>query len=189
VDGEPGGQINKVTHEDYHYMRITIIGSGAMGGLFGSLLAQGGSDVVLIDIDPDHIAAINCRGLGVEFEGKTRWIDIKASIDIQAGKNADLAIVFVKSPQTKQAAVKEASDVALAHGIRLADDMIEQVYHAARATSPNRSSMGQDIDHKRPTEIDAINGAVVRLAQAKNIPVPVNQTLTALIQTLQQNYT
>ena len=48
--------------------------------------------------------------------------------------------------------------------------------------------MGQDVDHKRQTEIDAINGAVVQLAKIKAIRVPVNQTLTALIKTLQMNY-
>jgi 2-dehydropantoate 2-reductase len=67
--------------------------------------------------------------------------------------------------------------------------MVEQVFTAARATGPNRSSMGQDVDHNRETEIDAINGAIVRLAQEKGIQVPVNQTLTALVQTLEQNYT
>ncbi len=48
--------------------------------------------------------------------------------------------------------------------------------------------MGQDIDHKRQTEIDAINGAIVGLAKEKGISVPVNQTLTALVQTMQMNY-
>jgi 2-dehydropantoate 2-reductase len=48
--------------------------------------------------------------------------------------------------------------------------------------------MGQDVDNNRQTEIDAINGAIVNLAQNKGIQVPVNQTLTALIKIMQKNY-
>ncbi len=304
-------------------MKITIIGSGAMGSLFGALLVESGQNVFLVDIRQDHVDAINAQGLGVEANGTLRKINIKASTHLTEGKNADLVIVFVKSPQTKaaavsalaclndggcvltlqngmgnadiistvidpsrvitgttshgatllcpgltchagigpttigtffpqsrinlekiktlfcnagidteiednihmivwkklminvginaitaltqikngqildspptgalvRAAVNEARQVALAHGISLPDNIVEQVFTAARATGPNRSSMGQDVDHKRETEIDAINGVIVRLAQDKGIQVPVNQTLTALVQTFQQNYT
>ena len=48
--------------------------------------------------------------------------------------------------------------------------------------------MGQDVDHGKQTEIDAINGAIVRFAQELEIPAPVNQTLTRLVQTLEANY-
>jgi 2-dehydropantoate 2-reductase len=45
--------------------------------------------------------------------------------------------------------------------------------------------MGQDVDHRRPTEIKAINGFVVREAQRMGIAAPVNQALTALVETIQ----
>jgi 2-dehydropantoate 2-reductase len=45
--------------------------------------------------------------------------------------------------------------------------------------------MGQDVDHRRRTEIDAINGAIVRLGEALQVPTPVNRTLTELIHTLE----
>jgi 2-dehydropantoate 2-reductase len=48
--------------------------------------------------------------------------------------------------------------------------------------------MGQDVDHRRPTEIKAINGFVVREAERLDISVPVNRTLTALVQTLESHY-
>ncbi len=86
-------------------MKITIIGSGAMGSLFGSLLAESGQSVFLVDIRQDHVDAINSQGLGVESNGTVRNINIKASTRLTDGKNADLVIVFVKSPQTKAAAV------------------------------------------------------------------------------------
>ena len=38
--------------------KIVVVGAGAMGGLFGGLLAEGGLDVTLVDAWPEHIAAI-----------------------------------------------------------------------------------------------------------------------------------
>lgn len=117
---------------------------------------------------------------------------------INVGINAITALTGIKNgkimdaPPTRdlvRTAVKEACDVALAHGIKLPDDMAEQVFAIATATGTNRSSMGQDVDHQRPTEIDSINGAIVNLAEKKGLSVPINRTLTALIQTLQLNYT
>ncbi len=49
--------------------------------------------------------------------------------------------------------------------------------------------MGQDVDKKKRTEIDAINGAIVRFGQEAGIPTPVNQALTRLVKTLEANYT
>jgi len=65
---------------------------------------------------------------------------------------------------------------------------VERVLSVARATAVNRSSMGQDVDRRQQTEIDAINGAVVRFAEEANIPVPVNRTLTQLVKLLEAGY-
>ena len=83
-------------------MNITIIGAGAMGSLFGALLAQSGENVFLMDIWKDHVRAINSQGLGVEFDGKTSRVDIPASSNMQDIRESDLVIIFVKSAQTKQ---------------------------------------------------------------------------------------
>ena len=78
--------------------------------------------------------------------------------------------------------------VARAQGIQVDEDTIEHVFQVAKATGANRSSMGQDVDNKRLTEIDAINGAVVRIAEKLGLKVPVNLTLTALVETLQHHF-
>ena len=44
-------------------MKITIIGAGAMGCLFGGLLAEGGEEVRLLDIQADQVRALNENGL------------------------------------------------------------------------------------------------------------------------------
>ena len=58
----------------------------------------------------------------------------------------------------------------------------------AASTAANRSSMGQDVDHHRPTEINAINGFVVREAEKAGLAAPVNRALTALVETMEANY-
>ena len=55
-------------------------------------------------------------------------------------------------------AVEEAIMVAGSKGFSIGMDMIQRAIAVARATGRNRSSMGQDVDKKKRTEIDAING-------------------------------
>jgi 2-dehydropantoate 2-reductase len=73
------------------------------------------------------------------------------------------------------ALAREAAAVARAEGMDLPfEDPAEFVLDVARATAPNRSSMLQDIERKRPIEIDAITGAVVRRGRALGVPTPEN---------------
>jgi 2-dehydropantoate 2-reductase len=83
-------------------------------------------------------------------------------------------------------AVAEAVAVARAMGIALpCEDPLERVRQVCQVTSGNQSSMLQDIIKGRPTEIDVINGAVVRKGAENGIPTPVNQMLTELIKALE----
>ena len=85
-------------------------------------------------------------------------------------------------------AVAEAVAVAEACAVDVPVGIPEHVEQVAEATATNRSSMGQDVDARRPTEIDAINGYIVRKAQEKGIAVPVNQTLVRLVRTIEGHY-
>jgi 2-dehydropantoate 2-reductase len=58
----------------------------------------------------------------------------------------------------------------------------------AEATKENRSSMGQDFDRRQRTEIDTINGAVVREARSLGIPVPFNQAVTDLVKAIERSF-
>jgi 2-dehydropantoate 2-reductase len=305
-------------------MKIAVVGAGAMGSLFGALLAETGAEVWLGDIWQEHVDAVNRNGLIVEHEGKTRRIAVNATSDPQQIGSVDLVIIFVKSTHTAQAAetasrllgseghvltlqngmgnadtiakrvnptrilagttahgatmlgpgsirhagagatvigmwadgrhrltrarqfaeyftragieteavpevrgviwdkllvniginaitaltgikngaildlettrelsrsaVEEAKTVAQAQGIRIRPDAVDHVFNVAKATALNRSSMGQDVDNKRQTEIAAINGFVVQEAKRLGLKAPVNQSLTALIETLQHHY-
>ena len=84
-------------------------------------------------------------------------------------------------------AVAEAVQVAAASEVRLPyDNAVEKVLAVAAATATNRSSMLQDILRGRATEIDAINGALVREGVRLGVPTPVNATLTLLIKALEK---
>jgi 2-dehydropantoate 2-reductase len=78
--------------------------------------------------------------------------------------------------------VRETLRVARAHGVVLSDEeAIERVEAVASKTARNISSMLQDVRRGRPTEIDYINGAVVREGQRLGIPTPLNLLLTKLL--------
>ena len=86
------------------------------------------------------------------------------------------------------AAVREAAAVARASGIRLAADPVAVTVEVCQATRDNISSMLQDVRLKRPTEIDAINGAVVALGHQLHLPVPMNESLVRQVKELENNY-
>jgi 2-dehydropantoate 2-reductase len=84
------------------------------------------------------------------------------------------------------AVIDEAFAVASAEGVTLrwaaARDYREEFYRRlVPATATHRSSMLQDLERGRPTEIEAINGWVAVRAAAHGIPAPVNATLTRLL--------
>lgn len=79
-------------------------------------------------------------------------------------------------------AAEEAAVVAAALGIELPyRSASERVTEVALATSRNRSSMAQDMARGMPTEIEAINGQVIRAARDSKIPCPVNEALYNLV--------
>jgi 2-dehydropantoate 2-reductase len=86
-------------------------------------------------------------------------------------------------------AVKEAVAVAHAKNIRLPyPDPLARVMEVCRDTAENIASMLQDVLKERITEVDFINGAIVREGIALGIPTPVNHTLTCLVKTIQETY-
>lgn len=84
--------------------------------------------------------------------------------------------------EVSRAACMEGARAAEASGVSLgSDDPFERVLEVVRATSGNRSSMLQDVERGRRTEIDEINGALVRAGEAMGVEMPVNRALWALV--------
>lgn len=84
-------------------------------------------------------------------------------------------------------AVREAKAVADAKGINLNfNDPVGHTKDVCIATAKNRASMLQDIENGKKTEIDMINGAIVREGAILGIETPVNLTLTNLIKFIEK---
>lgn len=109
---------------------------------------------------------------------------ITALTGIPNGRLLDLDI----TRELSRNAVEEAIRVARAQKINIREDAVAAVFEVAEATAANRSSMGQDVDNGRPTEISAINGFIVRESKRLGMAAPVNFALTALVETLQHHY-
>ena len=117
---------------------------------------------------------------------------------INVGINALTAILRLKngmlvehdgSRDVLRDAVQEAVKIVKRKKIKLAyDDPIQKVESVCKATAANISSMLQDVLNKKRTEIDFINGAIMRQGKALGIPTPVNGALTALIRTIEAAY-
>jgi 2-dehydropantoate 2-reductase len=114
-------------------------------------------------------------------------VGINALTALTGFKNGQL-LDYPESARLMEKLVSEAVEVARRKGVHLEEDPIEKVRKAAKATKENRSSMGQDFDHRQKTEIDAINGAVVREAQPLGIPVPFNQAVTDLVKAIEKSF-
>ncbi len=88
--------------------------------------------------------------------------------------------------QILKQSVLEASKVARRKKISLDySDPVKKVEGVCQATSANISSMLQDVLKKRRTEIDYINGAIVREGEDYQIPTPVNSVLVNLVKTIE----
>jgi 2-dehydropantoate 2-reductase len=303
-------------------MKIVMMGPGAMGSLFGGLLARAGEELWLVGYLEEQVDTIRSVGLTFEEKEKTEIIPMKATPDVTSVGKADLVIFFVKTYDTEKAVsdalvlekedtifltlqnglgneevickqidrkkvilgvtghgatllrpghirhagwgktfigeldhritdrairiaqmfsragietevssnihenvwgkllvnvginaltaltgfkngqlldypetmrlmeklVIEAAEVAKRKGIHIEENPVDRVLKAAEATRENRSSMGQDFDHRKITEIDAINGAVVREAQRLRIPIPYNQAVTDLVKAIEKSF-
>jgi len=303
-------------------MKTVIMGAGAMGSLYGGLLASSGEEVWLVDIWKEHIDAIRSKGLIIEEKGEEKNICIHATTDVSSVGKADLVILFVKTYHTEKAVsdalvlekedtvfltlqnglanedviskqvnrrkvllgvtnqgatllgpgkirhggwgktylgeldgqgtnrireiaqvfekagieteissaiqrliweklliniginalaavtgvkngqlldhpealmlmdalVSEAVEVAKRKGVRIEGNPLDKVKTVAEATKANRCSMGQDLDNKRRTEIDVINGALVREAERLGLPVHYNRMITNLIKVIEKTY-
>jgi len=98
-------------------------------------------------------------------------------------------IEFEGTRRILREAVTEAIRIAKRKKIKLIyDDPLAKVEAVCEATANNISSMLQDVLNKKRTEIDAINGVIVRLGQELGIETRVNSVLLDLIKTIEASY-
>lgn len=141
-----------------------------------NMLNYGGIETVIVDNIIDYV-----------------W----SKLLINAGINALTAIhrypngKLLESADIKDrltAAVSEGEAVARTLGINLIGDPLAMTLEVCCKTAQNLSSMLQDVNNGRPTEIDSINGAIAAAGRKLDIPTPVNDALVQQIKEIEQSY-
>ena len=111
---------------------------------------------------------------------------ISGLAQIQYGKLA--ALESVRNTQT--ALVKEVLAVAQADGIHLSEAVaLQAVAQISVTMGSQKSSTAQDMARSKHSEIDHLNGFIVRRGQALGVATPVNQALFALVKLVESTYT
>ncbi len=182
----------------------TVVGVTSQGATFlgPGRIRHGGTG-------PTHLATISGRNdilaplvkalgrAGIETHVEPNIDDlIWSKLVINVGINALTALTgFINgqlaayggTKELMELLVDEAVAVAKARGVTLAyEDPVARVLEVAHKTAQNRSSMLQDVDRGRPTEIDVINGAIVAEGRRLAVPTPYNRAVTLLVRTLDQ---
>ena len=141
----------------------------------GALLADGGMTVEVVD-DP--------------------WPSVWRKVVTNAAVNPTTALLGalnselvrdIPASRIADGLAREVARVATAAGVEVSeDDAVKWWREMAELTGANRSSMLQDVEAKRATEIDAICGAVYREGQRRGVAAPLNQAMTLLVSALHQ---
>jgi 2-dehydropantoate 2-reductase len=86
--------------------------------------------------------------------------------------------------------VDEGKAVAAAQHIELDADPEELIDHAARpeVAYDHKASMLQDVEARRQTEIDYLNGGIVRFGHENSVPTPLNEAVLALVKGLEHSW-
>ncbi len=87
-----------------------------------------------------------------------------------------------------RALMDEGKAVAAAAGVELGEDPWEMNVLATQRGSAHYPSMLEDVDARRPTEIDMITGSLVREARRVGVPVPLHETMERLIKAKEESW-
>jgi 2-dehydropantoate 2-reductase len=100
--------------------------------------------------------------------------------------------VFQSIPEAREAmegAMRELIAVSRAKGTGLTEADLDSWYDTLQGFSPDlKTSMLQDVEAGRKTEVEAFSGTVIALGEETGVPTPVNRLLFDLIRTMEQRY-
>ena len=87
-----------------------------------------------------------------------------------------------------EALMWEVTVLAKVLRVNLVEQDIDDWYGFLNTLAPHgKTSMLQDIEAGRKTEVEAFGGKVVELGKEHGVPTPVNQTVTSIIRILERN--
>jgi 2-dehydropantoate 2-reductase len=139
----------------------------------GRLLREGGMDVTVVD---DAWPAVWRKVVTNAAVNPITALIRLTNADLLADKPAS---------RVADSLAREVARVATASGVRIDEEEAVRQWRAMAAlTGANRSSMLQDVEAGRATEIDAISGAVAREGELRGVAAPLNQAMTLLVSAL-----
>jgi len=168
----------------------------------GHLKHHGRGDVVIGDLD-GSVSSNLLQELKIRFEEASIPVQVSdnvagelwAKLVLNCAYNAVSAISQLPYGRMIEGAgvrdvmrdvVEETLAVAKASGVRMAPGMLERTLNLAAAMPTQYSSTAQDLARGKPTEIDHLNGYVLRKGEALGIPTPANRALHALVKLLEK---
>ena len=135
------------------------------------------------------VAAFAAAGVPVEISSNVAGA-LWAKLIVNSAYNALSAIAQLPYgklvqgagvPEVMREVVDECLAVARASGVQVPGDMHETVRRIAQTMPAQFSSTAQDLARRKKTEIEHLNGFVVRKGEAHGVPTPVNRVLLALV--------
>lgn len=138
-------------------------------------------------------AAFGAAGVPVEISDNVAGA-LWAKLIVNCAYNALSAITQLPYGRLVQSAgvtavmsevVDECLAVARASGVQVPGDMHQAVRRIAQTMPGQYSSTAQDLARQKKTEIEHLNGFVVRKGEALGVRTPVNCVLLALVQSLE----
>jgi 2-dehydropantoate 2-reductase len=115
-------------------VKIAVVGAGAMGSVYAGLLATAGHDVSAVDVDAEHVDAIQARGLRVSGVSGDRTVRIAATTDAAEVGEVELVVIATKSMAARAAAESarpligpDTTVLTIQNGLGAADVVAEAV--------------------------------------------------------------
>ncbi|WP_336339277.1 2-dehydropantoate 2-reductase [Haloarcula brevis] len=135
-----------------------------------ALSASGGVDAVLAD------------DVRVELWRKFAFICAQAGMTATTRRPVGDIREHEASWEMYRRLIEEVCAVARAEGVALPDETVSEWLDFAADLDPGMySSLHYDLTHDKPMELDALNGSVVRHADAAGVDVPMNEAVTAIL--------
>src|ERR1044071_6026954 len=93
-------------------MQYTIVGAGAIGGTVGSHMVRGGESVLFVDADPEHVGAMQRKGLTIRGFDETFTVAVEAVAPDALPPQLEVVLLAVKAPATEAAVQSFAERLA-----------------------------------------------------------------------------
>jgi 2-dehydropantoate 2-reductase len=185
------------------YVATAMAGPGSVrhfgrGDLvIGVLNADARHDPAITGVLQDLVTLFGAAGVKVTISSDV-MLELWSKLMVNCAYNAISALA--QAPYARLAArlevreiqhaiVREVVALAKAEGIALQlEPSLQAMERIAIAMPAQFSSTAQDMARRKPSEIDHLNGFIARRGHELGVPVPINQTLTALVKLVEAGY-